>query len=488
MTVAPSATASSNARSTLAGSARRDITPAWPVLQAGFGQRQQPSTGVLDRIFTKALYLATGADRVLLITADLICIPRPLGETVAQRITERTGISQQQICICASHTHSAPVPWDATGTAHGIAAWVPVLVDAMVEAACAAVSGATPSRIRTGVGQLDLLRNRRTRGQPNLVDPRIPVIAVEDVATSQLTAVLFGAGCHPVTLGWDSLAVSGDFPGRAQTLIEQELGVREALFFNTTEGNVIPATSPNRDALDPRGYCGGTSADTDQMAGALAAAVCTAVRGSATAAQDRRSLRESAAAPAAVIGSTRQLLTLLPAGVDLDPRSAATRLAAARLVLGDALGADFETRIAPGALWAAASHHVIAHDLSEPAMRSLMIACCHYLGLVGRQASTAAPKPVEVPIQVLRINEFVFLALPGEVLVEVGIEWQRRTERDTAFVIGLANAHYRYLPLASHFAEPDAHQHYETVTAGLEPFAMNKALDVGRALLTSLGG
>jgi hypothetical protein len=85
--------------------------------------------------------------------------------------------------------------------------------------------------------------------------------------------VLFGAGCHPVTLGWDSLGISGDFPGRAQTRIEQALDVPCALFFNTTEGNVIPATSPNRDALDPRGYCGGGIADTDAMAEALAGVV-----------------------------------------------------------------------------------------------------------------------------------------------------------------------------------------------------------------------
>jgi hypothetical protein len=461
------------ATAALAGSARRDITPAWPVLQAGFGQRQAPSTGVLDRIFTKALYLAAGSERFVLVTADLICIPKPLAEAVTQRIVARTGLTEAQVCLCASHTHSGPVPWDPAGTAPGIADWVPLLVEAMVEVACEALERGVPSRIRTAVGRLDLLLNRRTRGRPNLVDPRVPVIAVEDAGSGHLAAVLFGAGCHPVTLGWDSYAISGDFPGRAQALIETELGVANALFFNSTEGNVIPATSPNCDALDPRGYCGGSSTATDHMAAALAAAVCTAVR-------------ENGTATTAEIGASRQVLTLRPAGTELDPAAATARLTAARTVLGQALGADFETRVPASALWAAASQHVIRHDLAEPAMRSLMIACCHYLGLVARQGSTTAPRPVEVPIQLLRINDFALLALPGEVLVEVGLAWQRASGTQNAFVIGLANAHYRYLPLASHFGEPDAHQHYETVTAGLEPAAMNKAIDAGREMLGAL--
>ena len=61
-----------------AGTARVDITPDWPVMMAGFGQRTQPSQGVLDRIFVKALFLDDGENRLLLITADLISTPRPL--------------------------------------------------------------------------------------------------------------------------------------------------------------------------------------------------------------------------------------------------------------------------------------------------------------------------------------------------------------------------------------------------------------------------
>ena len=39
----------------------------------------------------------------------------------------------------------------------------------------------------------------------------------------------------------------------------------------------------------------------------------------------------------------------------------------------------------------------------------------------------------------------------GEPLVEVGLVWSALTGHDDSYVVGLANAHLRYLPLAEHF-------------------------------------
>jgi len=90
---------------------------------------------------------------------------------------------------------------------------------------------------------------------------------------------------------------------------------------------------------------------------------------------------------------------------------------------------------------------------------------------------------VTVPIQVLRIADVELLALPGEPLVEVGQEWTERTGSDRAFVVGLANAHHRYLPLLRHFEMSDASVQYDTVTAGLEPTAVDRLLDEATSML-----
>ena len=457
----------------LAGTARIDVTPDWPVMLAGFGQRTQPSNGVLDRIFVKALFLDDGDHRLLLITADLISTPRPLGEAVVAELGDALGLMPEQICICASHTHSAPMPHYAGDAATGVAAFAASLQAAMIAVGIQAVAAARPCRIRTGVGTLDRFLNRRTRGAPNLVDTRIPVVVADDAVSGQPIAVLFGAGCHPVTLGWDNMKISGDFPGVAQSAVEAAMPGVNALFFNTTEGNVVPITSPNRDALDPRGYVGGIYDDTRKMGGDLARAVLQA-------------MAEAKASTALRVSSERQTLLLKPNFADYTPEAAASLLADAGQTLARYLGDDLARGLPPGPLWSVASDVVVARDLSEGDMRELMIACCRYLGLYQRRADAAPPKPVKAPVQVMRINDFAFLALPGEVMVEVGQAWSDLAASPTAFIVGLANAHLRYLPLAAHFAEPEAAVRYETVTAGLQSGEVEVALEHAAAMLARL--
>jgi neutral ceramidase len=451
-----------------AGSARVDITPDGPVLQAGFGQRTTPSVGVHDRLFAKALYLECAGQRLLFVTTDLLCIPRPLAEDFLARLAD-TGLAASEICLCASHTHSGPVPYEPESTAPGVAAYAVRLLGVLERVARGALSTAVPSVLRAGVGEVDVFFNRRTRGAPNHVDRRVPALAFAAGTPARVHTVLFGAGCHPVTLGWDSHLVSADFPGVAQARVEAAHPGANALFFNTTEGNVVPVTSPNRDALDPRGYCGGAFADTERIGAAIAEAALAALETAPTiAAVDLRAARTELLLPAPTTG--------------LDAEAARRTFDAAEAVLAASLGADFAARVPPSRLWAAASQHVIAHDLPEAEMRVLMIACCRYLGLLPRLRHGGIPRSVRMPIQVLHIADFEFLALPGEVLVEVGDAWRRGTGNARAFIVGLANGHHRYLPLAAHFAEPEAEVRYETVTAGVAAGAVDYALTQALAL------
>jgi hypothetical protein len=90
------------------------------------------------------------------------------------------------------------------------------LVQALRNVAAAAIGSAHAARLRSGVGHVDLFLNRRTRGHPNHVDRRVAVLAVDAADSGAPLAVLFGVGCHPVTMGWDHNEISADFPGVAQ--------------------------------------------------------------------------------------------------------------------------------------------------------------------------------------------------------------------------------------------------------------------------------
>ncbi|HYN31052.1 MAG TPA: hypothetical protein VES40_00380, partial [Ilumatobacteraceae bacterium] len=180
-----------------AGTARIDITPTWPVMQGGFGQRTTPSEGVLDPVHAKALYLESGDDRVLLITADLIAIPYQVSSPVVAGIVAACGLSPDQICICASHTHSGPLPFGPAG-APGVEEYSTFLIAALIDVGVAATLAPVECEVGTGVGSVDVFFNRRTRGNPNLVDSRVGVLVVRAVGADAALAVLFGVGCHPV--------------------------------------------------------------------------------------------------------------------------------------------------------------------------------------------------------------------------------------------------------------------------------------------------
>jgi len=456
---------------TRVGTARIDITPTWPVIQGGFGQRTTPSEGVLDPVLAKALYLESGGEELLWITADLIAIPHQVSAPVVAAVVAATSLAPHQICICASHTHSGPLPYGAPD-APGVALYSEFLVASLIEVGLAAVAHPVACEVGTGAGSVDVFFNRRTRGNPNLVDSRVAVLVVRETGGDQRSTVLFGVGCHPVTLGWDNPLISGDFPGVAQRLVEADPAIHTAMFFNTTEANVIPITSPDRDALDPRGYCGGSPGDAAAIGRAIADEVLRVIDDVATTGD-------------VALGSARVEVELEANNAAFDLPTAQARLAAATAVLASELGDDFEQR-ANGYLWALASRHVVDTDCSEPDMRRIMIACCEFLGLSARVAHGRSLQPVKVPLQVLRMGNMELLALPGEPLVEVGLAWSSLTGNDDSYVIGLANAHLRYLPLQQHFDLPDARSQYDTVTAGLEPGAVDRLLDEAAQLLGSV--
>jgi hypothetical protein len=456
-----------------AGVARVDITPTWPVMQGGFGQRTSPSVGVLDPVVASALWLENETTAVLVVTADLIAVPAQVARPVVDRLVDGTGLTPDQILLSASHTHSGPLPYGAPD-APGVAEYSAFLVDRLVEVGCSAAEAPVSCTVGSGVGEVDVFVNRRTRGVPNLVDRRVPVLAVRDAGTDRVLAVLFGAGCHPVTLGWENHLISSDYPGAARRRIEDAVAGATALFVNTTEANVIPATSPNTDALDPRGYRGGSADDAETIGRTIADEVLRVLPDIETSSDVR-------------LGSVRRTLQLRANNAEFDLPTAQRRLDGATAVLAAALGDDFVER-AGGHLWALASRYVVETDCSEDEMRRVMIACCEHLGLSARIARGTALGPVDVPIQVLRLHDLELLALPGEPLVEVGLEWSARAAGERAFVIGLANAHLRYLPLREHFERDDAGVQYDTVTAGLEPSAVDRLLDEATALLPLVRG
>src|SRR5438128_503791 len=92
-----------------AGVARTVITPADSMWLAGWAVRTEASRGTLTDLYAKALALEhQHGGRLVLLTVDLIAIPRDLALAVAVGVRQRGGLPRERLMFCASHTHCGP--------------------------------------------------------------------------------------------------------------------------------------------------------------------------------------------------------------------------------------------------------------------------------------------------------------------------------------------------------------------------------------------
>jgi len=451
-----------------AGAAHRDVTPDFPVPLGGYGQRTTASEGVHDPVAVTALCLGDDSP-VIIVTADLIAIPGPVTAAISARLEAHEWFNSANLVVTATHSHSAPIGHDPSGASEATARFMDMLVTGAVDAAIQAHVDRRDALVISRTGDARIGFNRWRPDDDAMVDTRIPVVTVIDEATRDVVAVLFGAGCHPTTFGWDNMLVSADYPGVAKRRVQEALPGAVAMFVNTTEGDVVPLTSARRDALDPRGYTGTDPTRAETIGQILADEVV-------------RTVSEAVSDPGSPDGVVRLAsmdvrVTANNAGLDED--AARLRLAESTAVLRARLGEDFADRVPMARLWAASSAAVIEADMSDDDMRDTMIACCYFLGLTARLARGANPAPMRAPVQAMVLDRAHILFLPGEVLVGVGRLWSELIGRSDSFTVGLANTHLRYLPLASHFAEEGADRRYETVTAGVAPGEVDRLVALG---------
>lgn len=90
------------------GTAKVDITPPVGAWLSGYGSRNKPSEGILDPLYAKALVLDDGHSKIAIVSADLLWVPLKITNEIRQKVQEKIGIPQENIMICGTHTHFAP--------------------------------------------------------------------------------------------------------------------------------------------------------------------------------------------------------------------------------------------------------------------------------------------------------------------------------------------------------------------------------------------
>ena len=90
------------------GTSQIDITPKPGVELSGFAARTQPSIGVLDPLFAKAVFLANVSERLLWIHCDLVGLDREIVLEFREWARQQLGLANTQVVLSATHTHSGP--------------------------------------------------------------------------------------------------------------------------------------------------------------------------------------------------------------------------------------------------------------------------------------------------------------------------------------------------------------------------------------------
>lgn len=241
----------------LAGIATAPITPNGPAWMSGYAARTRPSEGVLQALWAKALALNDGnGGRVVLVTTDLIGIPRALSDEVFARAQEQFGLRRSELVLSCSHTHCGPavgrnlsVLFDfSPEDEQRVAAYTSHVTDTLVRLIGDALRTQVPAHLAFGQGTADFAINRRQTVDGSVrigvnpkgpVDHAVPVLKVSR-ETGDLLAVLFGYACHNTTLGGDFYQINGDYAGHAQAALEQSHPGATALFMSLCGGDQNP--------------------------------------------------------------------------------------------------------------------------------------------------------------------------------------------------------------------------------------------------------
>ena len=271
------------------GCGKVNITP--PLGIPLIGSYGKPSDDILDELYAKALVLNDGTNTVVIVSADLLYTPlEEIAGPVRKIITEKTGIPERNILVCATHTHSGPevftksklAPEKVLGDFGIDRSYLETLIKKLAGSVLIAHKGMQEVKIGSAKGQApEIVYNRRPKNNDGLVkmaftlppevratrkvvvdpggdvrttfvlpddetewkfgpiDPEVCVLRVEN-RDGELLASLVNFGCHPVSIyPYLSTAVSADYPAFVTSVVEEAEGGL-CLFTLGLAGDAVP--------------------------------------------------------------------------------------------------------------------------------------------------------------------------------------------------------------------------------------------------------
>lgn len=364
------------------------------------GSKGEPSDDIIDELYARALVLNDGSTTIAIISADLLYCPlEEITNPIRRIIKEKISIPEQNVLICATHTHSGPEVFTKSklGPEKRIPAskidqfYLQTLTRKIAGSVLTAYKNMQEVKIGAAKGEIpEIVYNRRPRSddgsvkmaftlpaevtatrriepgpkhsvkvtftlpseEPELVfgpiDPEVRVLRVEGTS-GEIVGSIVNFGCHPVCIYPHlSTSISADYPACATQVVEQtEGGI--CLFALGLAGNTVPV----RRGVMPRQQIG-----------------------------------------KAIGGEALRRLQFVSTSGDVTLK-------------------------------------VIRREMKLPTKK--------VQSADGTADDNKTTDHVNTEIQVLRLGNIFLLGLPGEILVEVGLGIKKRAELENLFIVTLSN-------------------------------------------------
>jgi len=405
-----------------AGAARIEITPPNGLPMGGYFARAEPAQGVHDPLFARALVLDDGSLRVAIVAADLPEVSPAFAAAVRERIHRELGIPAAHTLLAVSHTHSGPLVMDRRVTAPD-PLYMETLRDRLVGAVRAATRSLRPARAGAGRAKLYLGVNRRQWGlgaesiegknPAGYASPYAHVLSVAEEGGGPI-AILFTYAAHPVVLGPENRQVSGDYAGRAESVVEENFGGKAVALFALGFAGDVNVNYARRDFEE-----------VETFGSALGRAVIEEMKGIEHA------------------GGLRLRVASLRVGLPLEPppsvEEAERRLFAERARLSSLLGRG--------------------EDKGEVNRRRLMVEWAAQLVAIAKRSQ--AERAVELEVQGIALGSAALIGVSAEPFAQYEKMLLEASPFAHTFPIGCANGDVGYLPTAEAFAQGG----YEVETA-----------------------
>jgi len=380
------------------GFAKRDITPETErqTIYHRSGSLDDTKTPIRDRLFARATAFRSGNQISVWVTTDLLCVGSKLREAVTARLNRR-GVQSDKIALCATHTHTSPTVVKFHGVDPTPESYLRYAESQIADAVFEALASVRPARISFGKANVDLSVNRRQIGRMSEINDINSPTGLVDNEVIVAVVELEGEQKSGVLFNYaaHSLAMS-----RNRSQISADYPGR-AVRYLEGEGGFGFAQFLQGCAGNLNIKFHGDEEEAD-MAGKW---LGQAVLGAAASAEPSASsevcmVTETVRLPWGEIASKEEAMQAMSAKPD-DRRTVE---------------------------WARGV--IQAHD-----------------------ENSISPH-AEVIVQAAKIGDAVFVALPGEVFVEIGLAIKRAADVEDCFVVAYSNnCEVGYIPTAAAFSE-----------------------------------